>query len=52
LGIGWENFQSELDNLVERAIGSTGTIASPRVPTAEEYRKLFIYAFEGKTVDY
>lgn len=52
LGISWEDFQSELDNLVERAIGSTGTIASPRVPTAEDYRRLFNYAFEGKTVDF
>lgn len=52
LGISWENFQGELDNLVERAIGSTGTIASPRVPTAEDYRKLFVYAFEGKAVDF
>jgi len=52
LGINWENFQSELEDLVERAIGSTGTIASPRVPTADDYRKLFVYAFEGKTVDF
>ncbi|MEM2336713.1 MAG: iron-containing alcohol dehydrogenase, partial [Candidatus Bathyarchaeia archaeon] len=52
LGISWENFQSELDSLVERAIGSTGTIASPRVPAAEDYRKLFVYAFEGKAVDF
>lgn len=52
LGIGWNDFQRELDNLVERAMGSTGTIASPRVPTAEDYRKLFVYAYEGKTVDF
>jgi alcohol dehydrogenase class IV len=52
LGIGWEDLQTRLDDLVERAIGSTGTIASPRVPTAEDYRRLFIYAFEGKTVDF
>ncbi|MGC8998373.1 MAG: iron-containing alcohol dehydrogenase [Candidatus Bathyarchaeia archaeon] len=52
LGINWSDFQSELDNLVERALGSTGTIASPRVPTAEDYRRLFVYAYEGKTVDF
>ncbi|MBS7608879.1 MAG: iron-containing alcohol dehydrogenase [Thermoproteota archaeon] len=52
LGISWENLQSELDNLVERALGSTGTVASPRVPTAEDYRKLFVYAFEGKAIDF
>jgi alcohol dehydrogenase class IV len=52
LGISWNDFQSELDNLVERAMSSTGTIASPRVPTAEDYRRLFAYAYEGKTVDF
>jgi alcohol dehydrogenase class IV len=52
LGIGWNDFQGELENLVERAMGSTGTIASPRVPTAEDYRRLFVYAYEGKTVDF
>ncbi|MEM3579162.1 MAG: iron-containing alcohol dehydrogenase [Candidatus Bathyarchaeia archaeon] len=52
LGIGWNSFQKELGNLVERAIASTGTVASPRVPTAEDYRKLFVYAFKGKTVDF
>jgi alcohol dehydrogenase class IV len=52
LGISWNDFRGELDNLVERAMGSTGTIASPRVPTAEDYRRLFVYAYEGKTVDF
>ncbi|MEM3090996.1 MAG: iron-containing alcohol dehydrogenase [Candidatus Bathyarchaeia archaeon] len=52
LGIDWENLQSNLEDLVERAIASTGTISSPRVPTAEDYRKLFIYAYEGKTIDF
>ncbi|MEM1589979.1 MAG: iron-containing alcohol dehydrogenase [Candidatus Bathyarchaeia archaeon] len=52
LEISWSDFKRELENLVERALGSTGTIASPRVPTAEDYKKLFICAFEGKTVDF
>lgn len=52
LGISWENLQTNLDDLVERAMTSTGTISSPRVPTAEDYRKLFIYAYEGKNIDF
>lgn len=52
LGISWDAFKGSLDELVDKALGSTGTIASPRVPTAEDYRKLFIYAFEGKSVDF
>lgn len=52
LGISWENLQNSLEDLVERAIASTGTISSPRVPTAEDYRRLFIYAYEGKSVDF
>lgn len=52
LGLSWQKIQESLDDLVERAIMSTGTIANPRAPTAEDYRKLFIYAFEGRKVDF
>ncbi len=52
IGISWENYRNELDGLVQRAMESTATIANPRVPTVEEYRKLFIYAFKGEEVDF
>lgn len=52
LGISWEDLKGNLEGLAERALSSTGTISSPRVPTLEDYRRLFLYAYEGKTVDF
>jgi len=52
MGISWEDYQEKLNDLVDRAMESTGTMANPRVPTAEDYRKLFIYAFKGEKVDF
>ncbi len=52
IGLSWQKVQESLDDLVERAMMSTGTVANPRTPTAEDYRKLFIYAFEGRRVDF
>jgi len=47
-----EEFEAKLDELIEKANESTGTIVNPRVPTEEDYRKLFLYAYEGKSVDF
>jgi len=47
-----EEFEAKLDELIEKANESTGTIVNPCVPTEEDYRKLFLYAYEGKSVDF
>jgi len=52
MGIPREEFEAKLDELIERANESTGTIVNPRVPIEEDYRKLFLYAYEGKSVDF
>mgnify|MGYP001108499590 CR=1 FL=1 len=52
IGISWEEYENELDELVQRAMESTATIANPRVPTVEEYRKLFIHVFKGEEVNF
>lgn len=52
MGIPREEFEAKLDELIEKANESTGTIVNPRVPTEEDYRKLFLYAYEGKSVDF
>lgn len=51
-GIGREDFNKELDKLVSRAANSSCTFMNPRVPDMEEVRKLFIYAYEGKEIDF
>ena len=52
MGIPREDFEVKLNELIEKANESTGTIVNPRVPTEEDYRKLFLYAYEGKSVDF
>lgn len=52
LGISREDFNKELEELVARAANSSCTFMNPRVPDVEDVRKLFIYAYEGREVDF
>jgi len=52
LGISREDFEKRLDDLVTRAANSSCTFMNPRVPDVDDTRKLFIYAYEGKKVDF
>jgi len=52
MGISWEDYEKNLDGLVGRAANSSCTFMNPRVPDVENTRKLFLYAFEGKKVDF
>ena len=52
LGISREDFEKRLDDLVTRAANSSCTFMNPRVPDVEDTRKLLIYAYEGKKVDF
>jgi len=51
MGMSWEEYKKSLEKLVERAMESTGTIADPRAPSKEDFRRLFTYAFKGRRVD-
>ncbi|MCQ8897900.1 MAG: iron-containing alcohol dehydrogenase [Hadesarchaea archaeon] len=52
LGIGREDFEGRLEELVRKAMQSTGIFTSPRVPEDADCRRLFLYAYEGKRVDF
>ncbi|MFX0062724.1 MAG: iron-containing alcohol dehydrogenase [Candidatus Hermodarchaeota archaeon] len=47
-----EAFLKSLPRLVELANGETGTIMSPRIPEMDEFEKLYLYAYEGKKIDF
>ena len=51
-GITREAFDSELKLLVENASNDNETVTSTRIPTDDEMRRLFEYAFEGKPIDF
>jgi alcohol dehydrogenase class IV len=52
LGILPEEFEAELERLIENAEADTQTLTSPRIPSTEEFEKLFRYAYEGRRVDF
>jgi len=52
MGISWKDYEKNLDGLVDRSANSSCTFMNPRVPGVEELRELFIYAFNGKKVDF
>ncbi len=52
IGISDKDFREKLDLLVERAELDTCTITSPRAPSEDEFRKLFLHAYEGRDVDF
>jgi alcohol dehydrogenase class IV len=52
LGIDRATLEAEMGHLVENALNDTQTIMSTRIPDDQELRRLFEYAFEGKTIDF
>ena len=52
LGITKEDFDSNLDMLVNLCFQSSSSVMSPRSPNAEDYRKIFTHAYEGKDIDF
>ena len=51
-GISESEFNANLDGLVDRAMSSASTSMCPRIPSADDYRKLFICAFSGENVSF
>ncbi|MBE0511927.1 iron-containing alcohol dehydrogenase [Candidatus Bathyarchaeota archaeon] len=52
MGIKWEDYRQKLDELVAKAEMSTCNFVNPRVASSEELKKLFTYAFDGRTIDF
>jgi alcohol dehydrogenase class IV len=51
-GVDRDAFEMNLDKLVEDAFNDTQMVTAVRCPTYDELQKLFIYAYEGKQVDF
>ncbi len=50
--IGRESYEAQLDKLVDDAFNDTQMLTTVRSPSYEELRKLYIYAYEGRAVDF
>jgi alcohol dehydrogenase class IV len=51
-GISPEDFENKLENLVKKVMSSVVLQGNPRALNAEEARKLLIYIYEGRKVDF
>ena len=51
-GIDRAKFEDNLDKLVDDAANDTTIVAAPRVPSYDELEQLFLYAYEGRSVDF
>ncbi|MBI3943847.1 MAG: iron-containing alcohol dehydrogenase [Chloroflexi bacterium] len=52
LGIDRVAFERALPDLIDNAQNDAGMLASVRVPDMEDVRKLYLYAYEGRIVDF
>jgi len=52
LGIERQAYEAQLDKLVDDAFNDTQIITAVRTPSYEELRQLFLYAYDGRPVDF
>jgi alcohol dehydrogenase class IV len=52
LGIDRAAFESALDKLVDDAFNDTSMVTTCRGPSYDELRQLFLYAYEGRPIDF
>jgi len=45
-------YEAQVEKLVDDAFNDTQIVTAPRSPTYEELGKLFLYAFEGREIDF
>jgi len=53
-GVGIERaaYEAQLDKLVEDAFNDTQMVTAARAPSFDELRQLFLYAYEGRPIDF
>jgi alcohol dehydrogenase class IV len=52
LGISREDFQKSLPKLISNADMDTQTVTSARIPSSGEFEQLFLYAYDGTSIDF
>jgi alcohol dehydrogenase class IV len=51
-GVGRKAYEEQLDKLVDDALNDTQMVTALRAPSFEETRRLFVYAYEGRPIDF
>jgi len=52
LGLSRADFEARLDKMVDDAFNDTSMVSALRTPSYDELRQLFVYAYEGRAVDF
>lgn len=52
LGIDEKAYHDQLDDLVENAFNDCTMMTAPRMPDFDELRNLYVYAYQGKPIDF
>ncbi|MHA1272575.1 MAG: iron-containing alcohol dehydrogenase [Promethearchaeota archaeon] len=50
--ISFEEYKNKLDELVQYAWDDICTFDNVRIPTKDDFRKIYLYAYEGKDIDF
>ncbi len=51
-GIARKAYEEQLGKLLDDALNDTQMVTAVRTPSVEETRRLFLYAYDGRTVDF
>ena len=51
-GIGRKDYEGQLDKLVDDALNDTQMVTALRPPSLDETRHVFLYAYEGRPIDF
>ncbi|MCK4697970.1 MAG: iron-containing alcohol dehydrogenase [Dehalococcoidia bacterium] len=51
-GIEYEAYEAQVDKMVDDAFNDTQIVTAARTPSYEELRQLFLYAYDGRSVDF
>jgi alcohol dehydrogenase class IV len=52
LDLSFDRFEQDLDKLVEQAESDTQILTSTRSPSSEDIRQIFLYAYDGRDIDW
>ncbi len=52
LGIGRADYEAQLEKLIEDAFNDTQILTACRAPSYDELRQLFLYAYDGRSIDF
>jgi alcohol dehydrogenase class IV len=51
MGVDWDDYEAEMENLVERALKSSSNLANPREAGPDDYKEILIIAFGNPDIE-